>query len=122
MNIYRCVSEELSYVEVICDDGTGPLEYYCIAELVAAETRGRAKWLAYKSDHPSYWRLASMDDMPKFSVVCTRKNVNLPEGVIANYRNAWWDSPAEIRKLWRERHVSPDGWLSPESKLAYQAR
>ena len=101
MNIYRCVSEELLWHDIILDDGTGPWEPYYITELVAAPSRGRAKWLAWKSDKDSF--TGRMGDMPKFSVVCTRKDTNLSEGLIAGARRAWWwATPQEAREELRE--------------------
>src|SRR5690606_21215009 len=103
MNIYRCVSEQLLYRHRLLDDGTGPIEPYCIAAVVAAETRGQAKWMAWQTDDSFD---GSICDMPKFSVVMTRKGINLPKGVISNPKRAWWDSPSEIRQFWRERKAS----------------
>jgi len=79
MNLYQVISEELSTVIPVLDYGEGPLEYYHIAEIVAAETRGQAKWIAWKSDEDSFE--GNICDMPKFSVHLIKKNVNDPKGV-----------------------------------------
>jgi len=78
MNIYRCISEELSEVVPILDDGSGPREPYRIAVLIAAETRSKAKWAAWHTD----WKHCdgTMSDMPRFSIRCARKDVNVPAG------------------------------------------
>jgi len=105
MNIYRCISEPLTETIPLLDDGTGPIEEYCIAELVAAETPSKAKWLAAQSDRniASYCS-AYMSDMPKFSIVCTRKNLAVEPGVITSTaKPAWWKTAAEVRQTWRER-------------------
>jgi len=104
MNIYRCVSEGMTgyHYSWYYPEGFGMPEPYCIAELVAAETPGKAKYAAWKTDRDSF--SFGMADMPKFSVVRTRQNVNLPAGVITNPRPAWWETPKEISAKWRTRH------------------
>jgi hypothetical protein len=78
VNLYRVISEELSEVIPILDDGTGPTELYAIAELVAAKSRGQAKWMAYKSDWKHFED--NIREMPKFLVICVVKDVELEPG------------------------------------------
>jgi hypothetical protein len=59
MNVYFVGSEKL------CDDSGVP-EYYHIAFLVLAHSRGQAKYIAYKKDRPYGW--PSIEDMPRFTV------------------------------------------------------
>lgn len=64
-DLYLVVSEELSEVIPILDDGSGPLEYYKIVVLVSTSSRGKAKWLAWQTDKSFDYDIR---DMPKFWV------------------------------------------------------
>ena len=46
---YIVASREISAVDVICDDGTGPLEYWREVLYVRASSRQRAKVLALRA-------------------------------------------------------------------------
>lgn len=107
MNIYRCVSETLWGTTPILDDGTGPYEPYCIAEIVAAPTPAVAKYIAYKVAENHGQPIYDMRDMPKFSVIKVRSGVDLPEGIVSRPRASWWYAPKDLRKAWRERHDIP---------------
>lgn len=50
MPIFIVVSETLYNTIPLMDDGSGPSEPYCIVELVIAETREQARYLAWKTD------------------------------------------------------------------------
>lgn len=94
MNLYRCVSEQLTSFGRY--DPPEPPEDYRIVELVAAETRGRARWLAWSTDRDSF--TGSVVDMPKFSIVCTRRDVSAPEGILVYpFRPIWWSTAREIK-------------------------
>lgn len=101
MNVYRVVSEPIRYQEFIDPELGGPWYDYCIAEIVAAPTRGRAKWLAWKSDEI---QLGDVRDMPKFSVEMVRKNENWPEGLHSGQEHLW---------AWGMKRP----WLLPEAML-----
>ena len=92
MNLYRCISEEMSGVDPILHDGSGPIEHYRIAVLIAAETRSKAKWAAWRTDPDAHFGVI---DMPRFSVRCARKDVDVPAGDYSDdprFR-ACWDIP-----------------------------
>lgn len=104
MNVYRCVSEVFGEVIPILDDGTGPMEYGCAAELVVAETRDKAKWAASCRTERGTLR---PEDMLKWSVVLTRKNVDLPAGFITDTaKPSWWQTPKEICAAWHNRKAN----------------
>lgn len=90
MNIYRCVSEVM--MSHPYDPYEAP-EPYAIVELVAAETPGAARWMAWKTDGGF---TGQARDMPKFRVVRTRCGVGLPRGIITNWREAWWWTRDEL--------------------------
>jgi hypothetical protein len=87
MNIYYVLSEVLSVTIPILDDGTGPEEDYAICELVAASTRSRAKWAAWKSDRDSFD--GDVRDMPRFAVRLLAKGVDVPEGILPHDSEYW---------------------------------
>ena len=66
LDLFFCLSEPLSETVPVLDYGQGPEEEYRIAELVVADSRAKAKWMAYKADKPN--RHERMEDMPKMSV------------------------------------------------------
>lgn len=101
VNVYAVISEPLSYQEIIDPEIGGPWEEYRIAEIVAAPTRGRAKWLAWKSDE---FDLDGIRDMPKFSVRLIRKNEGWPEGLLTEQEHLW---------AWGMKRP----WLQPEALL-----
>lgn len=103
MNVYRVVSEPIEYQDIIDPEIGGPWEEYCIAEIVAAPTRGRAKWLAWMSDEPHHYPFGARD-MPKFSVKLVRKNEDWPEGLLTEQEHLW---------AWGMRRP----WLLPEAML-----
>lgn len=89
MNVYQVVSEPIQYQEIIDPEIGGPWEEYCIAELVAAPSPGRAKWLAFKSDRECQRWFGNMHDMPKFSVKLVRKDEPWPEGLCSEQEHLW---------------------------------
>lgn len=102
MNLYLVISEELSATVPILDDGTGPKEYGCIACLVAAETRGKAKYAAWKTDkdlrHGGFGTFTGDPiDMPKFSVKKKLGNVDVPAGEYSydDRFSAYWHDSSE---------------------------
>lgn len=101
MNVYVVVSEPIEYQEIIDPEIGGPWEEYRIAEIVAAPTRGRAKWIAWQSDTI---RLGDVRDMPKFSVKLIRKNEDWPEGLLTEQEHLW---------AWGMKRP----WLLPEAAL-----
>lgn len=68
MKLYLVVSEELWDMFPILDDGTGPKEYYRIAELIVARSAAQARYLAWQTDS-SFSN--DIRDMPRFS--CRKK-------------------------------------------------
>ena len=83
VNIYLVVSETLS--SVVCEDGFNNAcheEPYCIAELVAARSRGQAKYLAWKTDKETFE--SDMREMPKMSVKICEKGVDVLAGIVTN--------------------------------------
>ena len=100
MNIYRCVSENLTEPTSRWSMSNGPYDPYYIVELVAAETPSQAKWAAWKTDKNFD---GDIHDMPKFSVVLTRKGVSAPKGIIEKPKSAWWSSHKELCEMWRTR-------------------
>ena len=74
MKLYLAVSEQLEQ----CYDGYSldPPEPYCIAELVVAQSRNQAIWLAWKSDRSF---TGDVRDIPRFSC---RAKARLTEDVI----------------------------------------
>lgn len=96
MNIYIVVSEPLSVTIPVTDWGEGPSEEYAIVELVAAETRGKAKWIAVQSD-PNCEQ--SIEDMPRFSIRLIRKDVDEEPGIVSEkYPEFWaeWDGRSPL--------------------------
>lgn len=53
MNIYVVTSGPIEYVEHVPGMFGGPMMEYSIGEIVAAETRGGAKWVAWRADKTS---------------------------------------------------------------------
>jgi len=91
MNLYLVVSETLYGTVPILDDGTGPQEPYCIAELVIARSRGQAKYLVWRSDK-DYHMNSGMTDMPKMSVRLWRKGLDEKPGIVSKrpeFQEAW---------------------------------
>ena len=66
MNLYEVVSEILEETIPILDDGTGPIEQYCWAELVIARNRGQAKYMTWQKNDRRYF--GHIPDMPRMSV------------------------------------------------------
>ncbi len=52
---YEVLSQEMSQVDVVCDDGTGPLEYWCDYALVLAVNKREARSLAIKDPGMKSW-------------------------------------------------------------------
>ena len=83
MNIYVVVSETL--VSIVCEDWYNQScheEPYCIAELVAARSRGQAKYLVWQTDKETFE--TDIREMPKMSVKICKKNVEIPSGIVTN--------------------------------------
>lgn len=55
MNHYLVMSPQMSFVDVILEDGTGPTEYYACAAFVEAENEDDAKAFALKMDDMKDW-------------------------------------------------------------------
>ena len=93
MNIYFVLSEEVvSYVDVGLDDAKAP-EWGCICCLVRAETRSKAKYLAWKTDDSfPGCRSVDMAEMPSMSCKIVAKDVGGKAMVLPNteeYRHLW---------------------------------
>lgn len=97
MSLYLVVSETLYEKIPILDFGEGPLEPYSIVELVCADSREQARYLAWQNDKHS-----TMDfrDCPNFR---TRKLSDRPDakGVVSDWDNyqAFWDHPKALELL-----------------------
>ena len=81
MNLYLVVSEVLT--EVIWEDwfnNCGHKEFYRIAELVIANKRSQAIYMAWRNDEYSFNRL-DIYEMPKMSAVCVQKDVKNSYGL-----------------------------------------
>ena len=100
VNIYLVVSETLS--SVVCEDWFNNAcheEPYCIAELVAARSRGQAKYLAWKTDKETFE--SDMREMPKMSVKICEKGVDVLAGIVTNdnaFAHCWGDMEEEDTK------------------------
>lgn len=98
MSIYIVVSEELSETIPIMDDGSGPREPYRMIDLVVADSREQARYLAWRRDKNfSYY----IRDMPNFR---TRKLSNEMEGcngVVSDWDQyqVLWDHEKSIELL-----------------------
>lgn len=86
MNVYRVVSEPLAYQEIIDPEIGGPWGVYHIAELVAAPTRARARYIAWKQD-PDYG--PSMREMPRMSATLSQRATDCPEGLVSGLDHLW---------------------------------
>lgn len=75
MPVFAVVSETLWETIPVLDFGEGPREPYAIVHLVVADTREKARWLAWRSDKNFD---GDVRDMPNFR---TRKLANEPSGV-----------------------------------------
>lgn len=100
MNVYGCVSEELTYTEHILDDGSGPQVPYAIIVLIVAENRAKAKWLAWKTDRESF--TGNIVDMPRFSVRRICRDVDIPVGEYVGERDEeYWERYEKIGEIMR---------------------
>ena len=86
MNVYKVVSECLT------DGGWGytPPESYFIAEMVAAPTRDRARWLAWKADPSSRSDWYDIRNMPRFEVRLIQRDFPIDEGVLSGEWTEFW--------------------------------
>jgi len=115
MNVYKVVSEPISYQEIIDPEIGGPWYDYRIAELVAAPSRGRAKWLAWQSDGPIHQWLG-IEEMPKFSVHLMRKGEDLPEGLHSGLEHLWLD----VERPWEiPESTLVDMWFAEVQEQTY---
>ena len=91
MNVYFCLSEELTDPGHPYGDPPEPPETGPICEIVRAESRGMAKWLAWKTDRHSF--TGEIVDMPRFA---TRK-LGVEEGTAAvlPFDTPWWSKVPE---------------------------
>lgn len=94
MNLYKVISEELSFKVPILDDGTGPEEPYRIAQLVLARSHRGAEWAAWKTDKGSW--TGDPRDKPVFRTKLLVKDVegieDSPPRVVSEdprFRD-WW--------------------------------
>jgi hypothetical protein len=108
MNLYRVISEELSVVVPILDDGTGPTEEGCIACLIAAESAPSAKWAAWKTDigRQSFGTFCGdAREMPKFTAKLVAKGMDIPAGDYS--RNpafqSYWEDDSDVPPLTLEQ-------------------
>jgi hypothetical protein len=105
VNIYVVTSGPIEYVEHVPGMFGGPMMEYSIGEIVAAETRGGAKWVAWRADKTSGWG-CGVTDMPNLHVKLLRKGVRTPAGRVGpEYDYLWWCT--EIPRAW----VVPDATL-----------
>lgn len=82
MNIYLVVSEAIE--TIVWEDWfsqVGHLETYHIAELVVAENRNQAKYLAWKNDVDFSY---DMREMPRMSARIRRKDVEGPPRIVTD--------------------------------------
>jgi len=100
VNIYVVVSETLA--SVVCEDWFNNAcheEPYCIAELVAARSRGQAKYLAWQTDTETFE--SDMQEMPKMSVKICEKDVDILAGIVTKdkaFAHCWGDMKEEDTK------------------------
>jgi hypothetical protein len=80
MRAWAVLSEVLSVTIPILDDGTGPEEDYAIAQIVVAESRSKAIWMAWKTDKDSY--NGDARDMPRFRAKMVPGEFDGPSRVI----------------------------------------
>lgn len=95
MPVYAVVSETLWETVPILDYGQGPSEPYAIVELVVADTREQARWLAWQTDNNFD---GDVRDMPNFR---TRKLADEPSeasGIVSGWDNyqRFWEHPKAI--------------------------
>jgi hypothetical protein len=105
MNAYSVISETLYEHIPILDDGTGPDEPYAIAHVVVAESRSKAKWLAWKTDRKASWT-GDPADMPRFAVRKLKGGVEGPARIAT-------DEP-EYEALWAAAAADDPGCLRAE--------
>lgn len=91
MNLYRVISEPLFETIPVLDYGQGPREEYRIVEIVAAETRGKAKWSAWMTDRSFD---GNVRDMPRFSVRLLKRGLDEAAGVVTDKYN--WSGEKEV--------------------------
>ena len=99
-NLYLVVSGQLT--EVVGDDWfnqVGHEETYGIAELVVANSRGQARWLAWKSD--SFFT-GNVRDMPKFRTALKQKGLSGPPRIASREFDS--ESDDMWRWLWELPH------------------
>lgn len=89
MNVYRVISEELNGSYML-SNGLDVPEPYHIAEVVAAETPSKARWLAWKSDPDSKSDMYDIRNMPKFKVELVQRDFPIEAGVLPNEWSEWW--------------------------------
>lgn len=93
-NLYIVISESLSYVEPILDDGSGPTEHYRIAELVVAKNHSQARMVAAKHADDDY--NGRVQELPRMSVRQLAKRLSYPRGTIVTtwkWFQHWWRHP-----------------------------
>jgi len=93
--IFLVISETLYDIIPITDDGQGPLEPYCLCELVAADTREQARWDVYQTY--TQYNANDVRDMPKFRTAKIRANRDgLPRGIVSDIIDMSREVPIEI--------------------------
>lgn len=97
MALYLVVSETLWETVPVLDYGEGPREPYAIVDLVCAESREQARYLAWQKDKNS---TGDFRDCPNFR---TRKLADHPDakGIVSDWDNyqSFWDHPKAIALL-----------------------
>lgn len=91
MNLYLVVSETLYEKIPILDFGEGPLEPYSICELVLAESREQARYLAWQRDR-SFEN--DMRDCPNFRTRKLQDGFD-GKGIVSDwgFYQRFWDHP-----------------------------
>lgn len=101
MNVYLIISEELK--TAVYEDwfvNAGHWEYYRIAELVVAQNRGQARWLAWKGDGASF--TGDVRDMPRMTCRMRAKNIEWfwpMSGIVTDrpeFQGCWGKETEEI--------------------------
>jgi len=79
-NLYIVVSEKLSAIIPLCDDGSGPSESYAIVEMVVARSHSQAGLIAWGTDPKDYTGVVT--ERPRMSIRCLKKDVAYPRGTV----------------------------------------
>ena len=99
-NLYIVISEELSRIEPLLDDGSGPTEYYRIIELVIARNHSQARIAAAQHGDDDY--RGRVQEIPRMTIRLLDKGLPLPQGTIVTLWTTfehWWSRPQVLAAL-----------------------